>query len=226
MQSTSEVEVTQADTIAKLHEHKKKISTYLVGEKKGAAELFGYAFLAGREMLLAKDTIAHGNAGDPNAGLMQWMKLEFPKLAYRTCGKRMVFAREVIKAAEALPPRKKRPLQLDSATEKNFDAILKLMPAVMDGKSMSEFMRDRRLLKNAEKQKHHPVKITKQEQAKAKAAQARRVWSAWRSDSESLRTLKLLAVEDLQRTLDAAVGVSNKCRELLRAAVKAAVKAP
>jgi hypothetical protein len=171
-------------------------------------------------MLAAKELVPHGNA-DKNTGFKQWLGARFAALPYRTCASWMEFAAVFMSKAATLPPLKKRPLALTNGdiTEQDRSSMLKAIPLVMDNKSMTKFMRDQRLLRDPQKQKHHPPKpVSNQEAAKAKAKQARRVWEGIASDLETATKIvsRVEDVADLKRYADALVDAGNKIREIIK----------
>jgi hypothetical protein len=217
---SNKLEVISAATAQKLEQHETNLRAFMAGEHKSAAEFFAYAFLTGKEMLATKDTLAHGNSGDANAGLMSWLQVKFAKTPYRTCASRMEFAADIVSKAATLPPLKKRPLMLTNGeiTDKDRTAMLQIIPLVMDGKSMTRFMRDCRLLRDPKKAK--PTKrpnLSKQEENKAKAEQAKRVWKIWRGDTETgWKVISRLETDDLKKSLEISIETGNKIREALK----------
>ena len=180
-----QVDLIPAGTAEKLEARKRRIETFIAAGRKASAEFFGYRFLAGREMLLAKDDLPHGNANETKAGLKNWIGASFPAIAYRTAARWMVFADLVLDKAATLPPLKKRPLLLGNKRvgAKDRETILKTIPLLLDGKGMLEFMRAEKLLRDAQKPKHHPVKpLSPDEAVAAKAKLAKRHWAAITND--------------------------------------------
>jgi hypothetical protein len=214
---TQELELIPKSTAEKLDGHIRQIRTYIAGQRKGAAEQFGYAFLAGRVLLQAKDDLPHGNS-DPNAGFQKWVAAQFPEITYRTAANWMVFAESVMAQVQIDAPKSPLLLGVKKLNVKTRNSILNLVPSVLDGKGMMAFMRSCRLLRDPEKQKHTPTKpATKQEANKAKSEQAKRVWKSIRSDCETgLKVLKWLDADVLQQNIDAFVDAANQCRDQLK----------
>jgi len=138
--------------------HEKNIRAFLHGEARGIAQQYGYKFLAGCELLSAKQTVEHGNAvaavasdeESESPGFLSWCKSKFKDVPYRTLARRMEFARDVLEKSKDLPLLRHKPLELSATTNltpEEQDAIVKLVPEVMDGKGMVEFMQDMKLLK-------------------------------------------------------------------------------
>lgn len=207
---------TAAET---LETHAKFISSCIRGQRKSAAEQFGYAFLAGHRLLLAKADLPHGNSdSDLNGGLQRWAERRFRDCPYRTLSRWMVFAEAVTPHLVQTPA---APLMLDRSKIKACDrpVILDAVLRVMDGKGMMKFMRDSRLLRDPEKPLHHPRKPVSPDKAiAAKTKKAGRLWSSIRSDLHLAATvLSLLDDQVLAETLDALVTASNQIRALQRA---------
>jgi len=213
---TTTLELIPKGVDEQLEQCAKNIETFGKGEIKGAQEQFGYAFLRGRELLKAKAVIAHGNA-DPNAGLMNWVKKRFPNMEYRTATNRMVFAEGIMQQAGTLVS-KKRPLLLSDKklSGKDRAQVLELVPLVMDGKGMVEFMRASKLLADPLKPVKTPRKKVNAEAAlAAQRKQAVRHWDVVDSQlTLGVKVLKHLDDADLQIRLDKLVASANAIREL------------
>lgn len=131
---------------------KQHIRLFADGFRRAGGELYGYAFLAGRAMLLAKPQIPHGNK-DPEGGFQKWIEDNYPDISYRTAAGWMRFT-EVLQeksATTALFNSAPKLLTDGKLSEKDCEAVLKVVPEVMDGKTMTAFMRDSRLAKDPEK---------------------------------------------------------------------------
>jgi len=212
------LELIPKSTAEKLDGHIKKIRTYIAGQRKGAAEQFGYAFLAGRVLLQAKNDIPNGNSGQPGTGFQKWVETNFPDITHRTATRWMVFAEAITAVISVDAPKSPLLLGVGKLNVQARNSILNLVPKVMDGKGMMEFMRSSRLLLDPEKPEHTPQKpVTKQEANKFKAERARRVSKSIRGDLDTgKKILKWLGVEDLKQQIDAAVDYANACREQLK----------
>lgn len=215
------------ETAAALDQHEKNIRNYLKGKRKGAAQHFAYAYLVGRECLAAKETLAHGNSHgretDPNVGLKKFITARFADEPYSTITFWMQYAKAMSDKAAALPEFKKTPLLLGQGKKqfsvKQLALIIDLVPRVMDGKSMTRFMRESRLLRDAEKPKHHPRKAVDAEKAKAaKRKLAERFLGTHLGDMDTLKKIKAsLDLPDLERLLEAQIDSSNHTRETIKA---------
>lgn len=216
--------IISKETAAALDQHEKNLRIFFKGKRKGAAEHFAYAYLVGRELLAAKETIAHGNSkgtDDANAGLKNFVSKRFPDEPYSTCTYWMQYAKDITGAAADLPEFKKTPLLLGAKKNlsvKDRAVIADLVPRVMNGKSMTRFMRESRLLRDAEKPKHHPRKpVDPDKAAAAKRKQAEGFFKGILSDLDlAADHLKYLETVTLQSTLDHLVDVSNGIRDLLK----------
>jgi hypothetical protein len=134
--TTEKLELTtQADaaTEKRLEAHKKNIGNYRNGVRRYGAGLFGYSFLAGREMNLVAELLPHGK-------LLPWIAENFPDLAKGTVDNWRNFA----KALESKIPTvgNLKPL----AAKKSFNkkeqlAILDAIPEILNGQGMIEFTR-------------------------------------------------------------------------------------
>ena len=218
--SKPELEHIPKATADALDLHKRNIRSFLAGELKGAAEQFGYAYLAGREMLLAREALPHGNTGDRALGVKKWIAANFPRLAYRTAASRMELARCFNESKDAAALFKSRPLLLAKGklTVKDRAIILQAVPMVLDGKGMMAFMRAGRLLRDPEKAKHHPRKPVDPEKAAAlKEKQAIRLWTGILADIDlGLAVLKHLCTATLVSTVDQLVEASNAIRAQIK----------
>jgi hypothetical protein len=155
----------------RLAAHKKNLAAYVKGMQSGAAQLFGYRFLAGREMLMARELLPHGE-------LRSWVEEQFPGISERTSRNWMAFAEAVLAKTATVADLKSvaGPLQLDSGkvrfSAKEHSLIARLVPDIMDGAGMVEFMREARLLKEPPKATHHPIKMTAKDKAEAERREA------------------------------------------------------
>jgi len=117
--------------------HKKNIKVYADGVRRSGAQLFGYAYLAGREMNLAKEILPRGQ-------FEKWIEASFPNIAENTSKNWRNFANAIesqrptvgLLSAEHLQGKAKKKL---SKTEEK--SVLEIIPQVMDGMGMVEFMR-------------------------------------------------------------------------------------
>lgn len=205
-------------TAEKLDAHAKLIKTFIAGQRKGAGELFGYAFLAGCQLLQAKTDVPNGNSAAPNAGFKNWVETTFPDVGMRTAERWMVFAEDVRAAVGDASPKAPLLLGAGKLNVKRRNLILDLVSRVMDGKSMTQFMRDCRLLRDPEKAKPvaRPAR-TRQEANKARAEQARRVCKGVCGDyNTAAKVLRWTPAEDLKQLLDRTVDFGNAIREQLK----------
>ena len=201
----------------KLEAHAQVIHTLIAAQRHGAAEQFGYAFLAGRALLQAKNIVPNGNAKVPNAGFRRWVEANFPEITLRTAENWMFFAEAIM--ARAHVDAATSPLLLGSTelTGQSHDSILQLVPEVMDGKGMMHFMRDCRLLRLPTRQR--PTKsVSACDQKKKGAAQAQRVWDTIVAKLEAGEEILLRVenAEDLKRYLKALLQAGDKIRSLLK----------
>lgn len=215
--SPTPLEYLDPKITAELDAHASNIGLFLKGQAKGAAEQFGYAYLAGREMLLAKPKVPHGNTGDRNASFKSWLAIQFPKLSYRTAARQMEFA-DCISASLADKPKLSSRLCLDNGrtklSVKNRSAILETVPLIMDGKAMLRFMRDSHLLRDPEKAQHHKRKKLSPDQAReAKSKQAHKLWAGLLSDLNLALKVRSYLDNDTKRTaLDQLVTATTTLR--------------
>jgi hypothetical protein len=213
------IEVIPKILADRLEAHARTIREFIVAQRRGAAEQFGYAFLAGRALLQAKDVVPNGNHKRPNAGFKIWVEATFPEISLRTAENWMVFANEVMTRAQVNAPDSPLLLGPGELNGQTHESVLELVPEVMDGKGMMKFMRECRLLRPVERPKHRPRKaVSAHQAAKEKAAQARRVWDRIVSDLETGAKVlhRIERAEDLKRYIDALLDAGNRIREVLK----------
>src|SRR5437868_4537349 len=99
------LEIIPKAVAEKLDTHADLIHQLIAAQRRGAAEQFGYAFLAGRALLQAKTIIPNGNNRFPNAGFKHWVEANLPEITMRTAENWMLFAEAILARA-----------QLDAAT--------------------------------------------------------------------------------------------------------------
>lgn len=203
----------------KLEAHANIIHTLIAAQRRGAAEQFGYAFLAGRALLQAKAIVPNGNAEAPNAGFKNWVEANLPEITMRTAENWMFFAESILARAHVAAVTS--PLLLGSVelTGQSHDSILQLVPQVMDGKGMMRFMRDTRLLRAPERSRDFPGKIAAaRHAAREKSSQARRVWEGIIADLETGGKILpcLQDTDDLKRYLDVLIAATNQIRAVLQ----------
>jgi hypothetical protein len=191
----------------------------IAAQRRGAAEQFGYAFLAGRALLQARNIVPNGNAPVPNAGFKRWVDANFPEITMRTAENWMFFAEAIMARAHADAASSPLLLGTVELNGQSHDSILQLVPEVMDGKGMMHFMRECRLLRPPTRQPATPRKpISPRDEAIKKSAQARRVWDGILVKlGAGEKTLPHIEnAEDLKRYLGAFVETGNKIRFLLK----------
>jgi hypothetical protein len=213
------LEIIPRAVAEKLEAHANIIHTLIAAQRRGAAEQFGYAFLAGRALLQAKSIVPNGNARAPNAGFKHWVQANLPEITMRTAENWMLFAESILARAQVDAPTSPLFLGTVELTGQSHDSVLQLVPEVMDGKGMMRFMRHTRLLRAPERQRHDPSKIVSaREASKEKSAQARRVWESILVDLDTGGKIltRLENTGDLKRYLDALIDVSNQIRTVLQ----------
>jgi hypothetical protein len=219
------IEIIPKAIAEKLEAHAGIIRNLIAAQRRGAAEQFGYAFLAGRALLQAKEIVPNGNLRAPNAGFKHWVEANFPEITMRTAENWMLFAESIL--ARAQVDTATSPLLLGSVelSGQSHDSILQLVPEVMDGKGMMRFMRDTRLLRPPERPRYVPRKaISAREATREKSAQARRHWEAIMADLDTGGNIvaRIENVADLQRYLDLLIDTGNKIRAVLKKRSEAA----
>jgi hypothetical protein len=203
----------------KLDAHAQVIHTLIAAQRRGAAEQFGYAFLAGRALLQAKSIVPNGNARAANAGFKNWVEAHLPELTMRTAENWMRFAESIL--ARAQTDAATSPLLLGTVelTDASHDSILQIVPEVMDGKGMMRFMRETRLLRLPERSRYVPPKpVTAREASKEKSAQARRIWenNLVHLDTGKEILTRIENAEDLRRYLGVLIDAGNTIRAILQ----------
>ena len=166
------IEIIPKAIAEKLEAHASIIHTLIAAQRRGAAEQFGYAFLAGRALLQAKEIVPNGNARMANSGFKRWVEASFPEITMRTAENWMLFAESIL--ARAQVDTASAPLLLGSMemTGQSHDSILQLVPEVMDGKGMMRFMRETRLLRPPERTRYVPPKPVSARETDANAMAA------------------------------------------------------
>ena len=216
------LEIIPKAVAEKLEAHAQVIHTLIAAQRRGAAEQFGYAFLAGRALLQAKTIVPNGNSRAPNAGFKNWVAANLPEITMRTAENWMCFAESILARAEvdaANSPLLLGAVELNGASH---DSILQIVPEVMDGKGMMRFMRHARLLRAPKRPPSHPRKISVGEAAAEKSARARRIWESIIVDLDTGGKI-LPSIEDpddLKRYLDALTAAGNKIRTTLTSRVQ------
>jgi hypothetical protein len=200
------LEVISRAVAEKLEAHANVLHTLIAAQRRGAAEQFGYAFLAGRALLQAKAIVPNGNAGAPNAGFKNWVAANLPEITMRTAENWMLFAESVI--ARAQVDAIKAPLWLGSVeiSGSAHESILQLVPEIMDGKGMMRFMRDSRLLRRCRRSRNSQGRDDRaQDLAREKRGRAGRIWSRLLLELEKGRSVlaDLDDIEELDRYLNA-----------------------
>src|SRR5690242_8924210 len=94
------LEVISKAVAEKLEAHAQVIHTLIAAQRRGAAEQFGYAFLAGRALLQARAIVPNGNSRLPNAGFKNWVAANLPEITMRTAENWMLFAESVLSRAQ------------------------------------------------------------------------------------------------------------------------------
>ena len=203
----------------KLENHAHVIHTLIAAQRRGAAEQFGYAFLAGRALLQAKSIVPNGNAPRPNAGFKHWVEANLPEITMRTAENWMLFAESILARAQLDAATSPLLLGTVELTGASHDSILQLVPEVMDGKGMMRFMRETRLLRPPERPRYFPRKIiSAREATKEKSAQARRLWEGIlvHLDTGGKILGRIESADDLRRYLEALVDAGNTIRTILK----------
>jgi hypothetical protein len=213
------IEIIPKAIAEKLEAHAGIIHNLIAAQRRGAAEQFGYAFLAGRALLQAKAIVPNGNARAPNAGFKHWVEANLPEITMRTAENWMLFAESILVRAQA--DAVTSPLLLGSVelSGQSHDSILQLVPEVMDGKGMMRFMRETRLLRPPERPRHIPPKpVSARDASKEKSAQARRLWESIVTDLDTGGNIlaRIENTEDLKRYLDMLIDTGNKIRAALK----------
>lgn len=209
------LEVISKAVAEKLEAHAQVIHTLIAAQRRGAAEQFGYAFLAGRALLQAKAIVPNGNSRLPNAGFKNWVAANLPEITLRTAENWMLFAESVLSRAQV--DASSSPLLLGSMEIQGsaHESILKLVPEIMDGKGMIRFMRDTRLLRTARRSRNNPGKpLSASDICRQKSARARRVWDRISVNLDKAAEIlpDIQSVEDMNRYLNLLMNASSKVR--------------
>ena len=223
------LEVISKSVAEKLEAHAQVIHTLIAAQRRGAAEQFGYAFLAGRALLQAKAIVPNGNSRLPNAGFKNWVAANLPEITIRTAENWMLFAESVLSRAQV--DACNSPLLLGAAEISGIahDSILKLVPEIMDGKGMIRFMRDSRLLRVARRLRNKPaVTLSAAEIARQKNTRAVRAWERIAISLEKATDIlpDVQSGDSLDRCLNLLMNATNKLRAAIEGRKVEAMKTP
>src|SRR5882724_4167408 len=94
------IEIIPRAIAEKLEAHAAVIHNLIAAQRRGAAEQFGYAFLAGRALLQAKAIVPNGNNRIPNAGFKNWVEGNFAEITMRTAENWMLFTESILARAQ------------------------------------------------------------------------------------------------------------------------------
>jgi hypothetical protein len=213
----NKLEVIPRIVAEKLEAHAQVIHTLIAAQRRGAAEQFGYAFLAGRALLQAKNIVPNGNTKVPDAGFKRWVEANFSEISMRTAENWMLFAEAILTRSQTVAA--SSPLLLGSVelTGQSHDSILQLVPEVMDGKGMMHFMRHCRLLRPAGRRSTPTGKpISPRDEAKEKSVRARRIWDGITTKLNAAEKFlpHIESAEDLKPYLNALMERANQIRAL------------
>jgi hypothetical protein len=208
------LEVISKAVAEKLEAHAEVIHNLIAAQRRGAAEQFGYAFLAGRALLQAKSIVPNGNSRLPNAGFKNWVAANLPEITMRTAENWMLFAESIISRAQVDAGNSPLLLGTLDMNGSAHDSVLKLVPEIMDGRGMMRFMRDTRLLRVTKRSRKSKQKMDPASVRRENAVRARRLWE--RIVAELEEACSCLAnverVEDLNRYLKSLLAASSTVR--------------
>jgi len=204
----------------KLDAHAQVLHNLIAAQRRGAAEQFGYAFLAGRALLQAKAIVPNGNARISGAGFNNWVAANLPEITLRTAENWMLFAESIL--ARAQVDAANSPLLLGSVEIHGsaHDSILRLVSEIMDGKGMMRFMRDSRLLRAPKRTRTSPTPTGSAARGDQKAStRASRVWEGILANLDrGKRNLTAVEkLEDLERYLTIAVKAVSEIQSAINA---------
>jgi hypothetical protein len=167
----SELEHISADTAARLETHAAKIDLYDSGMETTWRGFSVFFYLCGRELRAAKETISHGNARD-GEGFMAWVKGRFKRFSHQTAVNRMRFAESIDLKFQTVVNFKRNLLLLEENPkhEQAGEVVEKAVHDVMNGKSITAFLREEGKVRKPDKpgwrppakaveewlKKHHP----------------------------------------------------------------------
>lgn len=160
------VESLPKETEKRLALHEANLATYIKGFRLGAAQMYGYAFLAGREAILAREALPVSKQND--RGFQKWVESNFKEVSIRTVRRWMAFAEELNSKTDIVSVLK---LGSSKPSNKDFKAVLDIVPQLMDGKTMTAFMRDSQLARDPKPNEYHPPKPVEPMSEEDQAAQ-------------------------------------------------------
>jgi hypothetical protein len=213
------LEVISKAVAEKLEAHVQVIHTLIAAQRRGAAEQFGYAFLAGRALLQAKAIVPNGNSRHPDAGFKNWVAANLPEITMRTAENWMLFAESILSRAQM--DACNSPLLLGSVEINGaaHESVLELVPEIMDGKGMMRFMRDSRLLRVTKRARRLPNKSASARNIRGEqTAQARRLWE--RVVANISKAGKMLSHIESAGDLDRYLKSLTDASSLLRVTIK------
>jgi len=213
------LEVISKAVAEKLEAHVQVIHTLIAAQRRGAAEQFGYAFLAGRALLQAKAIVPNGNSRHPDAGFKNWVAANLPEITMRTAENWMLFAESILSRAQV--DACNSPLLLGSVEINGaaHESVLELVPEIMDGKGMMRFMRDSRLLRVTKRVRSLPHKSASARNVRSQqTARARRLWEGVVTDIGTAG--KMLSHIESARDLDRYLKSLADTSAMLRVAIK------
>ena len=213
-----QVEITSKILAEKLDAHAQVIREFIARQRRGAAEQFGYAFLAGRALLQAKGVVPNGNHKRPDAGFRIWVETNFSDITLRTAENWMGFADAVMARAQTSAPNSPLLLGPGEIEGQPHESILQLVPEVMDHKGMMKFMRECRLLHPVVRRRPPRIRLSPLQAARKKVAHARRVWNGIVTDLDTGAKVvrRIERTEDLKCYLNALMEAGNKIRAVLK----------
>ena len=206
-----ESSVLTADQAARVD----RIKEYHAGTLRAFGDQMGFAYLAGRELLAAKEELPHGQ-------FMKWREAHLPELSNGTTANYMKFADGLNSKFTTVGNFKSSPLQLTNGTltEEQNQQVREAVKKVADGKTLTELYRDLGVIKEKEKPKHTPpAKLTAEEALEAEKNQARQIAEILKGNAKHFRlgnTNKLLTNKERSDLLSELVETSNFLRASLK----------
>jgi hypothetical protein len=159
-----------AESVQELALLKERIVEYDRGFHSAFQTQMGFAFLTGLALLRAKDILPHGQ-------FMDWSKEQLPSIEHRSATRYMKFADTLVEKypqvgklatvanlrSGELEPGPTIDLKADEV-----QVVLTAVHDVADGKTLTDMYRDLGVIRQPQKQKHHPKKITPEEEEESK----------------------------------------------------------
>jgi hypothetical protein len=213
--------VSSVPSVVSLNDRATRVLTYHTGVIRSFGQQMGYAFLCGLELNAAKTELAYG-------AFERWREDNLPQLRRSTAHQYRVFAdllQAKSKRLSGLTQNAQNLLTNGELDDSDRAEILQAVHDVTDGKTLTQLYRDLGVIREKQKQKHTPVKLTP-EQAEADRKKLAEDFvdhlsgdlRTFTADNKSTHQLHAdLSTPKLKDLHDDILTTSRKLRDLLKA---------